>query len=117
MNEMKEYIQAASKSDAPALQRVYDIIRKTVPEAEEGMSYGMPAFRYKGKALAGCAVAKQHIGFCPFSPPVIATVVDQLEGFGFSKGMVRFTNDHELPEKLLVQMIQLRKAEIDKAVH
>jgi uncharacterized protein YdhG (YjbR/CyaY superfamily) len=74
----------------------------------------MPAFRYKGKALAGFAVTKKHIGFCPFSPPAIASVADKLAGFGLSKGMVRFTPEKELPQEQVTAMVLFRKTEIDE---
>ena len=64
-----------------SLQRVIDTARTMVPEAVEGMSYGMPALKLDGKPLIGVVAAAKHLSVFPFSPAVIAAVAGRLEGY------------------------------------
>ena len=97
-----------------SLQRVIGIARTMVPDAEEGMSYGMPALKLDGKPLIGVASAAKHLSVFPFSPAVIDAVAGRLEGYSLSKGTIRFTPDHPLPDDVLEDIVRLRRAEIRK---
>ena len=97
-----------------SLQRVIAVARTLVPEAEEGMSYGMPALKLDGKPLLGVVAAAKHLSVFPFSPAVIDAVADRLEGYSLSKGTIRFTTDHPLPDDVLDDIVRLRRAEIQK---
>ncbi len=89
-----------------------------VPEAEdsEGVSYGMPALRYRrqGRWSALKVTAKGHIGLFPFSPEAIDPVRDELAGFDLAKGTIRFTADHPIPGEVLDRVIMARRAQIDR---
>ena len=84
-----------------------------VPEAEEGRSYGMPAFRYKGRPLLGFSEAKGHLNLHPFSPAAIDPVRERLADYRVLKGTVAFTPDRPLPPDAVAEMVTARKAEID----
>lgn len=83
-----------------------------MPEAEEGMSYGMPALKLGGKPLLGVVMAAKHLSVFPFSPAVIHAVAGRLEGYSLSKGTIRFTASHPLPDDVLADIVRLRRAEI-----
>ena len=108
-----EYLQELADDERAALQPVVDQVRALVPGAEEGRSYGMPAFRYRGKALLGFAAAKQHLSLFPFSPAAVESVQNELAGFSLSKGTVRFTPDRPVPPAVVEQMVRHRMGEID----
>ena len=91
---------------------VRSLVLGEVPDAEEGTSYGMPAWRYAGKPLLGLNAAKAHVGVYPFSPEVIDAVRDRLEGFTLTKGGVQCTPEDPVPDDVLVDMVRLRLAEI-----
>lgn len=95
-----------------ALQHVREVVAAAEPTAEEGTSYGMPAFRLSGKPLLGVTSAKQHLSVFPFSPAVVEAVSPRLEGFGLSKGTIRFTVDAPIPDDVLRDMVALRRSEI-----
>jgi uncharacterized protein YdhG (YjbR/CyaY superfamily) len=97
-----------------SLQHVIDTARAMVPEAVEGMSYGMPALKLDGKPLIGIVAAAKHLSVFPFSPAVIDAVAGRLEGYSLSKGTIRFTPDHPLPDDVLEDIVRLRRAEIQK---
>lgn len=92
--------------------RVRDVVLGVAPEAEEGTSYGMPAWRLEGKPLLGLHQAKAHVGVYPFSPEVVEAVRDRLAGFTLTKGGVQCTPDHPVPDDVLREMVRLRLAEI-----
>lgn len=94
------------------LAHVRDVVLAVEPSAEEGTSYGMPAWRLSGKPLLGLSEAKAHIGVYPFSPEVVAAVGDRLSGFTLTKGGVQCTPAEPVPDEVLVEMVRLRAAEI-----
>jgi uncharacterized protein YdhG (YjbR/CyaY superfamily) len=109
---MDEYLDGLPASERVALERVRSVVTKIAPEAEEGVSYGMPAFIYEGRPLLGFRAAKRHLSVFPFSPAAIASVEDRLEGFELSKGTIRFTPENPLPEKVLADVVRARQQEI-----
>ena len=74
----------------------------------------MPALKLDGKPLIGVAAAARHLSIFPFSPKVVDAVAPRLEGFSLSKGTVRFTPDHPVPDEVVEEMVRLRLAEIRK---
>lgn len=108
-----EYLSKLSRDERQALQTVIDRVRTVAPRATEGRSYGVPAFLYDGKPLLGFAATKAHLSLYPFSPQVLEDVKAQLDGFGLSKGAVRFTADRPVPGEVLTEMIGRRLTEID----
>lgn len=113
MGEVGDYVASLDGPDRDAVVRVLDRARALVPDADEGRSYGMPALRHLGRPLISVVVAKRHIGVYPFSPAAILTVADRLDGFDRSKGTIRFTPDHPLPDDVVDDLVRARRAEID----
>ncbi|MGW6932383.1 iron chaperone [Lentzea sp. NPDC054927] len=101
--------------DAPAraaFERVRALAEESVPDAEQGMSYGMAALRHHGKPLLGFKASKDHLAVFPFSPAAVDAVRDRLTGFSLSKGTIRFTPDSPLPDDVVRDLIQHRIDEI-----
>jgi uncharacterized protein YdhG (YjbR/CyaY superfamily) len=70
------------------------MLRVLLPDGEEGMSCGVPAFRVDGTAVAGYAYAKKHCSFFPQSGSVLDQVEPALlEGYDWSIGTLRFPTD------------------------
>jgi uncharacterized protein YdhG (YjbR/CyaY superfamily) len=109
----EDHLRQQPAETQAALAALIEQVVAIVPDAEEGRSYGMPAFRYRSKPLLGFAVHRTHIGVYPFSPDAIASLGDRLEGFGRSKGTVRFSPDHPLPEDVVHDLVRERMREID----
>ncbi len=114
MSELSDYLASLSGPERDAVARVYQRARALVPEAEDGVGYGMPALRYRGKPLVAVMATKDHIGLYPFSPPALDTVRAELVGFSTAKGTVRFTPDHPIPDDLLDRLLEARRAEIER---
>lgn len=114
MGTVDDSLADVPEPERGCLQRVIDIARAMVPEAVEGMSYGMPALKLEGKPLIGVVAAARHLSIFPFSPAVIDAVADRLEGYSLSKGTIRFTPDRPVPDDVLEDIVRLRRAEIQK---
>ncbi|MFN8194308.1 MAG: DUF1801 domain-containing protein [Nocardioidaceae bacterium] len=99
-----------------ALTELADAIATAAPDAERAMSYGAPAFKLKGRPLAGFSASKQHLSYLPFSPAVVTAHEAQLTtaGIGFSKGAIRFTPDEPLPGELVTSLVAARRAELER---
>jgi uncharacterized protein YdhG (YjbR/CyaY superfamily) len=115
VSSMDDYLAGLSPGDKAALERVRAVVLGAAPEAEEGRSYGMPAFIYAGRPLLGFRAAKKHLSIFPFSPAAIDAVRDRLGDFDLAKGTVRFTADTTVPDNVLTDLVRARKQEITAA--
>jgi uncharacterized protein YdhG (YjbR/CyaY superfamily) len=113
VGELSDYIAGLDEPQRTAVERVRVRAVRAVPDAEEGLGYGMPALRYRGAPLLSVQAARAHIGLYPFSPAVVTAVADDLAGFSFSKGTIRFTPEHPLTDSVIDRIVRLRRAEID----
>jgi len=105
------YLANVPEPSRTTLEKVRAIIRSAVPKgATEGLSYGMPAFRYKG-ALVGYAAFRDHCSFFPMQASLIDQMKDELKNYRTSKGTLQFPQDKPLPAPLLKKMVKLRVAE------
>ena|SRR6266496_1234273 len=105
-----EYLAALSPDKRAALQRLRKIIRAVAPKAEEGISYGLAAFRQNGM-LVGFGAAAKHCAFYLMSSSTIAAHKDELRGYDTSKGTIRFSPDKPLPAALVRKLVKARIAE------
>ena len=92
----------------PSIKAGLDLLRKTIktaaPEAEEMISYQMPAYKLKGM-LAFFSAAKNHYGFYPTASPIVA-FREKLKLYETSKGAIRFPLDKPIPVKLISEMVK-----------
>ena len=110
---MDEYLDGLPPAEKGALAHVRALVLGAAPEAEEGTSYGMPAFRYRGRPLLGFRAAKSHLSIFPFSPAAIESVEDRLGGFDLAKGTIRFTPGNPVPDDVVTDLVGARAREID----
>ena len=102
----------------PADQRIARLtLRETIaaaaPEAEEPISYDMPAFRYHGRALVAYSAFKAHCSLFPMSSELIERHRGELAGFATAKGTLQFTPEHPIPTELVERIVRERMAQID----
>lgn len=97
-------------------RRTLEVLRTTIleiiPEAEQGISYSMPAFRIDGKVVAGFAAFTNHLTYVPHSGSVFAVLADELAGYSHSKSALRFAFDTPLPRGLVKKLIDVRLSQI-----
>jgi uncharacterized protein YdhG (YjbR/CyaY superfamily) len=104
-----EYISGYSQPVQDRLQKIRLLVHNASPEAEEKISYGMPAFTLHGMLLYFAAHTK-HIGFYPFTT-AIESFRKELSDYKTAKGSIQFPNDKPLPIKLISQIIDFRVVE------
>lgn len=114
MTTPDEYLANLDDDKRATLERVRAAIRAAAPEAEEGMSYGMPAF-IQGKPIAGYAAHAAHCSYHPMSGDVVGELAKDLEGYETTKGGVRFPIGEPLPAGLVRKLVKARLAEIAAA--
>jgi uncharacterized protein YdhG (YjbR/CyaY superfamily) len=114
MSSFDEFLETVPEPEKAAFEHIRQTVRRAVPTAEEATSYGMPAFKYKKRPLLGFSKAKEHLSVFPFSPEAIEAARDSLAGFELSKGTIRFTADHPIPDAALEQVVSHRVKEIDQ---
>lgn len=103
------YIAEFSPEIQEPLRQMREAIREAVPDAEEVISYQMPAYRKNGM-LVYFAGYKNHIGFYPTSSG-IANFGKELAAYKTSKGAVQFPPGQPLPLDLIRQIVLFRVAE------
>ena len=103
-----DYLAGVAPDKRAALETLRKRIKDAAPEAEECISYGIPAFRLNGKLLVAYAAAAHHCAFYPGS--VVQALQDELSGYDISKGTVRFSADRPLPAALVRKLVKLRIA-------
>ena len=109
--EVDEYLRAVEEPKRSTLQTLRRTILEIVPEAEQVISYRLPAFRVHGKTVAGFAAFKDHLSYLPFSGSVLPQLGDQLAGYTMTKSSLHFPVDRPLPKALVRQLITTRLAE------
>jgi uncharacterized protein YdhG (YjbR/CyaY superfamily) len=107
-----EYLAGLKPDQRAALVKVRRAVMAAAPRAEEGFSYGLPAFRLDGKPIAGFAASANHCAYYPMSGAIVAAHKAALARYDTSKGTIRFT-PHAVPSARLIQ--KLVKARIAEA--
>jgi len=106
--EIDQYLAALEEPKRTTLAELRQTILDIIPEAEQGISYGVPAFRLQGKTIAGFAAFKNHLSYLPHSGSVFPQLKDELKGYTISSGAMRFSIDQPLPEPLVEKLIAVR---------
>ena len=114
INNVEDYIASYPPPVRKLLKQMRGTIKKAAPEAEEVLSYHMPAYKYNGM-LVYFAAHSQHIGFYPFKSAITA-FSKNLEKYEGAKGTVRFPFDKPLPTSLISRMVKFRvKQNLEKS--
>jgi len=106
--EIDQYLDGLEEPKRTTLARLRQTILDILPEAEQRISYGVPAFKVRGKAIAGFAAFKNHLSYLPHSGSVFPELKDELRGYSTSSGALRFGIDQPLPVPLVEKLIAVR---------
>ncbi len=106
--EIDQYLAAVEEPKRTTLSKLRQVILEVIPEAEQGISYGVPAFKIRGKTVAGFAAFKHHLSYLPHSGSVFPELGDDLAGYTRSTGALRFDVDTPLPRDLVAKLIAVR---------
>jgi uncharacterized protein YdhG (YjbR/CyaY superfamily) len=106
--EIDQYLDALEEPKRTTLAELRQTILDLLPEAEQGISYGVPAFKVRGKTIAGFAAFKNHLSYLPHSGSVFPQLRDELTGYSTTSGALRFRIDQPLPVSLVEKLIAVR---------
>jgi uncharacterized protein YdhG (YjbR/CyaY superfamily) len=110
--EIDEYLSALDEPKRSTLQALRHTILEVVPDAEQVISYRVPAFRVGAKVVAGFAAFKNHLSYLPFSGSVLEQLADELHGYTMTSGALHFPVDRPLSKTLVEKLIAVRLQEI-----
>ena len=111
-NPIDIYLQQFHRLKLKKLQEMRAILQKALPEAEECISYGMPAYRID-KVLVYFAGNTHHIGFYPTSSG-IQKFEHELGEWKYSKGAIQFPYEKTLPKGLIMRIARMRREEVEQ---
>ena len=103
-----DYIDAQPPATRTALERVRSIIRQVLPDAEEVISYNIPAYNQNGERVIFFAGFKEHFSLYPVKADIVAALKDELARYPKSTGTVRFPLSEPVPEKLIARIVKFR---------
>jgi uncharacterized protein YdhG (YjbR/CyaY superfamily) len=106
--EIDRYLNGLEDPKRATLASLRQTILNVVPDAEQGIAYGAPAFKVRGKTIAGFAAFKNHLSYLPHSGSVFPQLKDELRGYSTSSGALRFDVDKPLPADLVEKLIAVR---------
>ena len=106
------YLARLPEAQRELLEHLRSVIARVVPDAEETISYGMPAFKRDGRFFLSYAAWKRHCSIDPLTDEFLAMYHDELEGYGRTKGSLHFTAERPLPDHLLEALV---RAEVARA--
>jgi uncharacterized protein YdhG (YjbR/CyaY superfamily) len=104
-----DYLAKVSPRSRALLRELRKTIHAIVPEAEECISYRMPAFRYDGRIIGGFAATSSGCSYYPFSGTTLKTLASHVEGYGQTKSALHF--DKPLAVALVRKLLEARIAE------
>jgi uncharacterized protein YdhG (YjbR/CyaY superfamily) len=110
-SEIDDYLRGLEEPKRSTLSQLRDTIVAMVPDADQGISYGVPAFRLEGKTIAGFAAFKNHLSYLPHSGRVIQRLESDTEAYTKTKGALHFAVDEPLSEELVKKLLDARIAE------
>ena len=105
---VKALYQVAPSPQRKTMLEMRKRILAIIPNAEEVVSYGMPAFKVNGTVIAGLLAHKNHVGFYPFSGSVLGNFKSDLRNFKYTKSALHVPIDKPLSKALLAKLIKAR---------
>jgi uncharacterized protein YdhG (YjbR/CyaY superfamily) len=106
--EIDAYLDSLEETKRATLAQLRATILAVIPEAEQGISYAMPAFKVRGNTIAGFAAFKNHLSYVPHSGSVFSELSGELSGYSTSTGALRFKIEQPLPRELVEKLIAVR---------
>jgi uncharacterized protein YdhG (YjbR/CyaY superfamily) len=114
VEEVDAYLAGVPEPGRSTLEEVRRSILAVVPDAEQGISYGMPAFRVDGQVVAGLAAFRHHLSYLPHSGDVLADLGDELAAYERTSGSLHFAADQPLPADLVRRLLEAKQARLGR---
>ena len=109
------YLAGVPEPQQATLEQLRSTLAALLPEAEQGIAYGVPCFKEAGKGVAGFGFYKNHCTYFPMSGSITTELADDLTGFVTAKGSIRFPTDEPLSAGLVERLVDARRREIARS--
>jgi uncharacterized protein YdhG (YjbR/CyaY superfamily) len=106
--EIDAYLAKLEEPKRSTLAQLRKSILEVIPEADQCISYSVPAFRVGGKVIVGFAAFKNHLSYLPHSGAVFPELEDEVSCYVTSRGALRFPVNAVLPKPLVKRLIEVR---------
>jgi uncharacterized protein YdhG (YjbR/CyaY superfamily) len=110
---VSEYLDGAPEPQKSTLLALRATLKEILPDAEETISYNMPALKVDGKAVAGYAYFKNHCSYFPHSGTVLPELAEELAHYTWTKGTLQFPVDEAMPESLVRRLVEVRLKQLE----
>jgi uncharacterized protein YdhG (YjbR/CyaY superfamily) len=106
--DVDRYLAGIEEPKRSTLEEMRRRILEVIPDAEQCLSYGMPAFKVHGKVVAGLAAFKSHLSYLPHSGSVLPALSSKTQQYTQTKSALHFPIDTPLPRHLVRDLVELR---------
>lgn len=110
LDTIDAYLATVDDSKRATLQKLREMIHAAAPDAEECISYSLPAFR-QGRIVCGFGATKKHCAFYMFNDTSLDPFAEELKDYDIGKGTIRFPPEKPLPADLVRRLVKARLAE------
>jgi uncharacterized protein YdhG (YjbR/CyaY superfamily) len=107
-DEIDAYYAELEEPKRSTLEEMRRRILEVIPDAEQTISYGVPAFKIDGKTLVGLAAFKNHLAYLPHSGSTLGELADDVRGYEQTKSSLHFAIDKPLPRPLIKKLVKTR---------
>jgi len=112
--DVRDYYASLPAPVRRRLRELRSVILSVAPDADETISYRIPAFKRGGRILVYCAGWKEHTSLYPLTAGMKQACAADLERFETSKGTIRFPNERPLPVAVVKRLVKARLRELDR---
>jgi len=105
---VKKFYTSASSPHRETMLEMRSRILEIIPNADEVVSYGMPAFKVDGTVVAGLLANKSHVGYYPFSGSILKLFPEELAKYKTTLSAIHVPIDKPLTKGLLKKLIKAR---------
>lgn len=111
-DDIDRYLAGLEEPKRSTLEEMRRRILEVIPDAEQCLSYAVPAFKVNGRVVAGLAAFKSHLSYLPHSGSVLSTVREQTGGYSQTKSALHFAVDAPLPRDLVRELVETKLRDI-----
>lgn len=106
--QVDQYLAQFQGAGLATAEKLRSTLLELIPDGQEGISYGMPVVKLNGKAIAGYAIAKNHVGYYPHSSLVLEKLPELAGKFKMTKGALQIPHGTELDKAVVAKLVKVR---------
>ena len=112
--QIRTYLAALPPDARRAVRQIRTAVKTAAPKAVEAFSYGIPGFRFEGRALVWCAAWTSHVSMYPIGDAIRQALAKEIKGYKTATGTIQFPLDEPMPITLIKKLVRARIAQVRK---